>query len=147
MTAKDGFDAVQIDPRSAYLDLPIPAADSLQQPVGPLAREVSGTENPASVTGFNGRGRKTPFDPASQRHVAAADDELADFTGRRCMTFVIDQRETVVSQRIANGYASVLTPACVGHEPLHHRRFRRGVDQLDVCLRRKPRAQRLDVAP
>ena len=96
---------------------------------------------------FNALVRKTSLDPTSQRNVGACDDELADFAGRRGTTLFIDERETVAGQRIADGNAGVVTPAPVVDEPLQHRRFRGGVDQLDGGLRREPRAQRFDVAP
>ena len=97
VSAKHGFDAVEIDARPAYLDLPVLTADTLQQPVGPLAREVSGTKHPASVFAIrlNAFVRKTSPDPTSQRHVWACDDELADFARRRGTTLCVDQRETV----------------------------------------------------
>src|SRR5207245_1341096 len=118
------------------------AADALQQPVTPPAHEVSGTKNPASgrATGF-ALLRKTALNPTSQRHVLASDDQLTDFAGRRGATLFVDHRETVAGQRIANGNSRVLAPAFVVYEPLHHRRFRRGVDKLDCGLWCKPRAQ------
>src|SRR5262249_30655255 len=124
--AKHGFDAIELDAKPAYLDLPVLAADSLQQPVGPLAHEVSGAKNPpsASATRFNALVRKTSLDPTAQRNVLTSDDELTDVAGWRRTALLVDDRETVAGQRIAYGDPAVLTPAGVVHEPLHHRRFR-----------------------
>ena len=44
-----GFHAVEIDADAAYLDLPVLAADPLQQPVGPLAHEVSRSKESGSM--------------------------------------------------------------------------------------------------
>jgi len=92
MPAKHGFDAVEINARPAYFDLPVLAADSLQQPVGPLAHEVPCAKNPPSApaTAFNALVRKTPFDPTSQRNIWACDNELADFAGGRGATLFVD---------------------------------------------------------
>src|SRR5262249_44329594 len=120
--AKHGFDAVEIDAKPAYLDLPVLAADSFQQSIGPLAHEVPGAKDPRSAPiGFNGLVRKTPLRPTSQRNVRACDKKLADFAGGRGMTLFIDYRETVAGQRIADRNAGVVTPAAVVNEPLHHR--------------------------
>jgi hypothetical protein len=90
--AQDGLDAVEINARPMYLDLPVLAADSLQQPVGPLASEVPGAKySPSALaTAFNALVSTTPPDPTSQRNVGAFDDELADFAGRRGATIFID---------------------------------------------------------
>ena len=55
--------------------------------------------------------------------------------------------EAVARQRIADGDAGILAPASVVDEPLQHRRFCGGVDQLDMRPRCEPRAQQVDVAP
>src|SRR5262249_59966366 len=82
VSAKDGFDAIEIDAKPPYLDLPVLAADSFQQPVGPLPHQVSGAKNsPSAVAAFNLPVSKMPPDPTSQGHVAARNHELADFTG------------------------------------------------------------------
>ena len=90
--AKHGLDSIEIDAKPAYLDLPILAADSLQQPVGPLAREVSGAKNPLSMRGvrFNALVREPSLDPTSQRNVLSSDDELTDFAWRRSTTVFVN---------------------------------------------------------
>src|SRR5881628_3729937 len=44
---KGGFHSVEIDAGAPNLDLPVLAADPLQQPVGPLAHEISRPEKSA----------------------------------------------------------------------------------------------------
>jgi hypothetical protein len=92
VSAKHGFDAIEIDAKPANLDLPIPAADSLQQPVGKLAHEVSGTKHPASVfaTRLSALVGKTSIHPTSQRHEWAFDDKLTDFARRRGPSSFVD---------------------------------------------------------
>jgi hypothetical protein len=92
VTAKHRFDAIEIDAEPAYLDLPVLAADSLQQSVGPLTHEIAGTKNPRSAlpAGFETLVRKTSIGPSSQGNVSASDDELSDCAGRRRTTLFID---------------------------------------------------------
>src|SRR5262245_51309449 len=135
MCPEYSFDAVEIDARSAYLDLPVLSADSLEEPVAPLAHEVASTEDsPSALVCFNALVRKTSVNPTAQRNVSAGDDELAHFAARGGATLFIDQRETVARQRIPDRNAGILTLAGFGDEPLHHRRFRRRVDDLDCGL-------------
>ena len=149
MAAKGGFHAVEIDAGAPNLDLPVLAADPLQQPVGPLAHEISRPEQSTGgrAVAFNAAGGATSIDPMSQRHVWASDDELSDLTRRRVASMLVDQRQAVAWERIADGNSRVVSPAGHIDEPLHHRRFSGGINQLDCRLRREPAAQQIDVAP
>jgi hypothetical protein len=49
--------------------------------------------------------------------------------------------------RITDGNSWVVSPAGIIDEPLHHRRFGGGINQLDCRIRPEPAAQQIDVAP
>ena len=87
------------------------------------------------------------IDPVSQRHVWACDDQLPTSPGGAVRPSLVDHRQPVAWERIADGDAGIVAPAGVIDEPLHHRRFSGGIDQLDMRLRREPTAEQIDVAP
>src|ERR1700680_4072177 len=69
--AKDGFHALEFDAGTPNLDLPVLAADPLQQPIGPLAYEISRPEKSTRgrcAVAFTA-GDAASIDPKSQRHV------------------------------------------------------------------------------
>src|SRR6202011_2253036 len=72
MLAKGGFHSVQLDADAADLDLPVLAAEPLQQTVGPLAYEIPRSEK--SIRGcavaivFNAIGDAASVGPQAQRH-------------------------------------------------------------------------------
>ena len=80
-------------------------------------------------------------------HVRACDHELSDFARRRGASILVDQCQAVAWKRIADRNSRVVSAAGIIDEPLHHRRFGGGVNQLDCCLRPEPGAQQIDIAP
>src|SRR5688572_3556254 len=147
--AKTGFYAFEVNADATYLDLSVLASYSLQQAVSPLAYEVSRSKGPtcAHATGFNALVRATSIGPTSQRHVWACDHELPDFARLRAAAILVDYREAVARERIADWNAGIFASARVVDEPLQHRCFCGSVDQLDIGPRREPGAQQVDVAP
>src|SRR5688572_359046 len=147
--AKKGFYAFEVNADAAYLDLPVLASHSLQQAVWPLAHEVSGSKGPtcAHATGFNALVRATSIAPTSQRHVWACDNELANLARLRDAAILVDYREAVARERIADWNAGIFASERVVDEPLQHRCFCGSVDQLDIAPPREPGAQQVDVAP
>src|SRR5206468_5680075 len=103
--AEGGFHPVEIDAGASNLDLPVLAADPLQQPVGPLAHEISRPEKSARgrAIAFNAVGGATSIDPKSQRHVGASDDQFSDLARRGVAPILVDQCQAVAWERIADG--------------------------------------------
>src|SRR6185295_10473827 len=118
--AKKGFDAFEMNADAADLDLPVLASDAFQQAVRSLAHEVSRSKEPTAthVTGCSALALATSIDPASQRHVGACDHELADCARLRNAAILVDDREPVARERIADGNAGIFSAARVGDEPL-----------------------------
>src|SRR5262245_56085145 len=102
MLAQRGFDAVEIDPRTAYLHLPVVAPESLEQPVRPLSDDIAGSKDPKRRPVKNRRAfaYATSIDPMSQGDVRARDQELTNFTARRITAMLIEDREVVAGQRV-----------------------------------------------
>jgi len=111
--AKKGFYAFEMNADAAYLDLPVLASYSLQQAVWPLTHEVSSSKGPTCghAAGFNAPVRATYIGPTSQRHVWACDNELADFARLRDTAILVDYREAVARERIADWNAGVFASA------------------------------------
>jgi hypothetical protein len=68
MLAKGGFHSFAIDAGTPNLELPVLAAHSLQQSVGPLADEISRSEESRrrGSVAFNAAGGEMPIRPKSQ---------------------------------------------------------------------------------
>jgi hypothetical protein len=56
---------------------------------------------------------------------------------------LVDQREAVAWNRVADGNSRVVRAAGIIDETLHHRRFRGGIDQLDCRVRDRPQPETL----
>lgn len=107
--AKQGFHAFEMNAGATYLDLPVLASYSLQQAVWPLAHEVCRSKEPtcAHAIGCSALVRATSIGPTSQRHVWACDNELADFARLRDAAILVDYREAVAREGIADGNAGI----------------------------------------
>ncbi len=127
----------------------------LQEPVGSLPHEVAGPEQAAgghavasSVIPEQGRVcPKRAIRPGPQGDVRACDDEFPDLAGRGGTAGLVDHRQPVAGQRIADGNPGIVGAAIPVDKPLHHRGFGGGVDRLDRSLGPKPAAQQIEVAP
>ena len=148
--AKRGFHAVELDARPANLDLPVLAADPLEQAVGPLANEGRrcGRFADPRPPPFDARRRedaRRPTVPTSRRGWRRSARR-----SRRARVARPARRPRRGGCRAADSRWECGRPRllqAVVDEPLHHRRFGGGVDQLDRGVRREPRAHQVDVAP
>src|ERR1700688_4492755 len=119
-----------MDAGAPNFDLPVLAADPLQQPVRPLAHEISRPKKSTRgrAVAFNAAGGAAPIDPKSQRHVGTCDDQLSDLARRRVASMLVDQRQAVAWKRIADGNSRVVSAAGIIDEPLHHGCFSGGIN-------------------
>src|SRR5258705_536776 len=88
-----------------YLDLPVLASDSFQQAVWPLSHEIACSKESTSAhaSGFNALVRAMSIGPTSQRNVWARDIELADLAWLRDTAILVDYREAIAGEGIADG--------------------------------------------
>ncbi len=144
------FKFARLDANTADLDLPVLAADEIDQPVGAQAHEIAGAQDAAGRIIRTGRKIARihlAVDPAAERDIRAAQHQLAGLARRRRLAVLADDSQRIAGQRIAERHAVAFARKIRGHEPLHDRRLGRGIAELDAAVRRQPVAQRIDVAP
>jgi len=150
VTANRGFDAVELHPRTADLDLPVLAPDAIEQAVGPPSHQIAGSEDPhPAIAGaaLPGIRHAASSPPSPERDVGAANQQFTRLAGSCRSAVLIDHRQGVARQRIADRNSRIVLGRTVPDEPLHHRRLGGGVHQLNQRAGRHPIAQQRNVAP